>query len=106
MYSIRPDSRVRSTSEHKEITVDSKLLDGYTGKYELAPGFILTVTGEGNQLNTQATGQGIVPIFPESERNFFVKAFDAQITFVTDASGRATEIILHQNGDHHAKRIE
>ena len=47
-----------------------------------------------------------MPIFPESERDFFVKAFDAQITFVTDSSGRATEIILHQNGDHNAKRVE
>jgi uncharacterized protein DUF3471 len=68
------------------------------------PGFILTITREGDHLNAQATGQGIVPIFPESVRDFFVKVFDAQITFVTDSSGRATEIILYQNSDRSAKR--
>jgi CubicO group peptidase (beta-lactamase class C family) len=103
---VNPSLKPPLPKEHKEITINAKLLDGYTGKYELAPGFILTITRDGDHLNTQATGQGIVPIFPESERDFFVKTFDAQITFVTDSSGRATEIILHQNGDHHAKRIE
>jgi hypothetical protein len=32
---------------------------------------------------------------------------DAQITFVTDGQGRATELILHQGGrDQHAKRMK
>jgi CubicO group peptidase (beta-lactamase class C family) len=103
---VNPSLKPPPPKEHKEIAIDPKLLDGYAGKYELAPGFILTITREGDHLNTQAAGQGIVPIFPESEREFFVKSFDAQITFVTDSSGRATEIILHQNGDRRAKRVE
>jgi CubicO group peptidase (beta-lactamase class C family) len=94
-------------SERKEVTVNPKLLDGYVGNYELAPKFILTVTREGDKLITQATGQPKVPIFAESEREFFAKVVDAQITFVTDAQGRATELILHQGGrDVHAKRFE
>jgi CubicO group peptidase (beta-lactamase class C family) len=94
-------------SERKEVTVDPKLLDGYVGNYELAPKFILTVTREGERLITQATGQPKVPIFAESEREFFAKVVDAQITFVTDARGRATELVLHQGGrDVHAKRLE
>jgi CubicO group peptidase (beta-lactamase class C family) len=94
-------------SERKEVTIDPKVLDGYVGNYELAPKFILTVTREGDQLITQATGQGKIPIFAESEREFFAKLVDAQITFVTDAQGRASELILHQGGrDMHAKRIE
>ncbi len=93
-------------SERKEVTVDPKLLDGYVGNYELAPKFILTVTREGDRLITQATGQPKVPIFAESEREFFAKVVDAQITFVTDAQGHATELILHQGGrDMHAKRV-
>ena len=103
---VNPGLKPAPPKEHKEIAIDSKLLDGYTGKYKLGPGFILTITREGDHLNTQATGQGTVPIFPESERDFFVKAFDAQMTFVTGSNGRATEIILHQNGDHNAKRVE
>jgi hypothetical protein len=48
-----------------------------------------------------------VEIFPESDHEFFAKAVDAQITFVTDSSGRATGLILHQGGlDQHAPRVE
>src|SRR5208283_1447068 len=93
--------------EHKEITVDPKIFDGYVGRYQLAPNFILTVTQEGDHLFTQATGQPRVEIFPESDRDYFLKVVDAQVTFVPDSQGRATELILHQGGqDHHAKRIE
>jgi CubicO group peptidase (beta-lactamase class C family) len=94
-------------SERKEVKVDPKMLEGYVGNYELAPKFILTVTREGDRLMTQATGQPKIPIFAESEREFFAKVVDAQITFVTDAQGRASELILHQGGrDMHAKRFE
>src|SRR5271157_1747071 len=93
--------------EHKEITVDPKIFDGYVGRYQLAPNFILTVTREGDQLFTQATGQSKVQVFPESQRNFFLKVVDAQITFETDTNGRATSLTLHQNGANlPAKRIE
>ena len=104
---IAHGEKVVLQSERKEVPVDPKLLDGYVGNYELAPKFILSVTREGDKLMTQATGQSKVPIFAESEREFFAKVVDAQITFVTDAQGRATELILHQGGrDMHAKRYE
>ena len=93
--------------EHKEVAVDPKLFDGYVGKYQLAPNFIFTITRDGNHLFAQLSGQPTFEIFPEGERDYFYKVVDAQITFVTDSNGRATELILHQNGiDQHAKRIE
>jgi CubicO group peptidase (beta-lactamase class C family) len=93
--------------EHKEITVDARIFDGYVGQYQLAPNFILTITREGDQLFAQATGQGKAQIYPESEREFFYKVVDAQITFETDAKKRATGLTLHQNGANMpAKRIE
>jgi CubicO group peptidase (beta-lactamase class C family) len=93
--------------EHKEITVDPKVFVGYVGSYQLAPNFILTITREDDHLFAQATGQPKFQIFPESDRDYFLKVVDAQITFVTDGNGRATELILHQGGmDQHAKRIE
>ena len=93
--------------EHKEIAIDPKLFDGYVGQYQLAPNFILTVTREGDKLMTQATGQPKVQVFPESKREFFLKVVDAQITFETDANGRATGLVLHQNGANvSAKRVE
>ena len=91
--------------EFKEITVDPAIYDAYVGEYELAPGFVLAVTREGNRLMTQATGQGKVEIFPYSETEFFLKVTDAQITFVKSPAGSVDQIVLHQNGrDVPAKR--
>jgi CubicO group peptidase (beta-lactamase class C family) len=94
-------------AERTEVKVDPGLFGGYVGRYQLAPNFIITVTQEGDHLFTQATGQSKVEIFPQSDRVYFLKVVDAQITFVPDGQGRATELILQQGGmDHHAKRIE
>ena len=79
--------------------------DRYVGRYELAPGFVFTVTREENRYFAQLTGQGRAEIFPETEADFFYKIVDAQITFVTDGAGKVTSLILHQNGDHTAKRL-
>jgi hypothetical protein len=49
---------------------------------------------EDSRLFDQMNGQKI-QVFPESVRDYFFKVFDAQITFVTDDNGRATELILH-----------
>jgi CubicO group peptidase (beta-lactamase class C family) len=92
-------------SERKEVSIDPKIFDRYVGTYQLEPGFILTITRDGNHFMTQATGQGQVEIFPASEHDFFAKVIDAQITFVSDDKGQATELILHQHGDHHALRL-
>ena len=37
-------------------------------------------------------------IFPEGQREYFLKVVDAQITFDPDAEGKATGLVLHQNG--------
>jgi hypothetical protein len=85
--------------------VDPAIYDAYVGEYELAPGFILTITREGDRLMTQATGQSKIEIFPSSETEFFLKVVDAQITFVKSASGTVDQLILHQGGrDMPAKR--
>ena len=59
--------------EHKEITVDPKIFDGYVGQYQLAPNFILTITREGDQLFAQATGQPKFQIFPERRAGFLLQ---------------------------------
>jgi radical SAM superfamily enzyme with C-terminal helix-hairpin-helix motif len=93
--------------ERKEIAVDPAILEGYTGKYQVTPAMILTITREGGRLFTQATGQAKFEVFATSTKEFFVKSFDAQLTFRTDAQGKATEVVLHQGGaDIPCKRIE
>lgn len=81
-----------------ELKVDRSVLEKYVGTYELSPGFNDTFTIEGDQLMAQATHQSKFPMFPESETKFFFKIVDAEIQFVTDAEGKATAMVLHQNG--------
>jgi len=84
----------------KEVQVDPKVLERYTGRYELAPNIILTVTRDDAHLYAQLTGQPRFEIFPASETEFFYKVVDAQITFSDQ------RLVLHQNGaDQPAKRI-
>jgi CubicO group peptidase (beta-lactamase class C family) len=90
-----------------EIAIDPKLLDGYVGRYQFAPAVILSVTRDANRLFVQLTGQPAFEVFAETTRDFFLKAVDAQITFETDAQGKATAVVLHQMGrDQRATRID
>jgi CubicO group peptidase (beta-lactamase class C family) len=92
--------------ERKVAKLDPRTYDAYIGEYQLAPNVILTVTREGDRLITQATGQSKIEIFPESETKFFPKAIEAEITFVKDAKGQVTHLILRQGGrDQPARKI-
>jgi CubicO group peptidase (beta-lactamase class C family) len=87
--------------------IDPAVYDAYVGEYELGPGFVLTVTREGDRLMTQATGQQKIEIFPVSETEFFPKVVDARILFVRGADGKVGQLILKQGGrDMPAKRIK
>jgi len=86
-------------TERKEITVDPAVLARYVGAYRMAAGGDMLITLEGGQLNSQLTGQGVLPLFPESETMFFPKVVNAQIEFpATGPQGKATQLTLHQNG--------
>ncbi len=78
--------------------LDPAVYDSLVGVYELAPGFDFTITREGDQIFGQATGQGKAELFPQSETEFFVKVVDAQFTFERGPDGKATGLVLHQNG--------
>lgn len=80
-----------------EIQLDSALLDEYIGTYEISPTFSLVVTRVGEQIITQAKGQGKLPIFAEAKDLFFPKAIPATITFTRD-EGKVTGLILKQDG--------
>ena len=84
--------------EKPPMTVDAKLFDTYVGEYEIGPGFVLRVFREGDKFMTQATGQPIFEIFPESETTFSPRAFAAKLTFVKDAEGKVTGLKIDQGG--------
>jgi D-alanyl-D-alanine carboxypeptidase len=93
-------------AERQAVQVNPALYDNYAGDYELAPGFHLTITREGDRIFAQATGQQKLEIFPASETEFFLRVVDAQITFERGADGKVSGLVLHQNGrDMPGKRV-
>jgi D-alanyl-D-alanine-carboxypeptidase/D-alanyl-D-alanine-endopeptidase len=92
--------------QHTEIHIDPKLLDNYTGRYQVTPNLIFEITRDDDRLFgqgfTQINGQAMVlpkfELFAEGEKNFFARVADHQITFETGPEGRATSLILHRAG--------
>ena len=85
----------------KSIEVDKDMLasyKSYEGRYEVKPGFDLTITRRGKNIYCQATRQSKLQLYPESNTEFFFKDVDAKVKFVKDNTGRVVKLVLHQNG--------
>jgi CubicO group peptidase (beta-lactamase class C family) len=80
------------------ITLPATTLARYAGTYQLAPNFAIEVTADGDALYAQPTAQPKFRLWPETEVDFFLKEVDAQITFIRDANGTVSGLMLHQNG--------
>jgi len=91
----------------QEVSIDPNILDNYVGYYQLGAYKIFTVTRQGDQLFVQVTGRENLQVHPESPRKFFYTEVPAQISFVIDPQGRATGLVLHQNGlENPAMRVD
>lgn len=82
----------------ESLRLPAEKLQRYVGRYELVPGFDITVSREGERLLAQATGQAALEIFAESETKFFYKAVDARLIFVVGPGGVAESLTLDQGG--------
>jgi CubicO group peptidase (beta-lactamase class C family) len=80
-------------------------LAAYTGVYQLAPGFELTVFEQNGRLWTQATGQGAFRLRSQGDGTF-VPTFDddVRVEFVMEGD-RATTLILFQGARREAPRV-
>jgi len=82
-------------AERSAIKIANEAYDKRAGRYQLAPGFILELTREGDRYYAQATGQGKLEIFAASDTVFFARAIEAEVRFDgLDSS----YLVLHQNG--------
>jgi Domain of unknown function (DUF3471) len=92
---------------HVEVAIKPQLLDGYVGTYQLTPRLIFTITRDGNELFARLTGQQTYELHPYSDHDFFYTIVAAQLTFVVGGDGKASAVILHQNGrDQTAERVD
>lgn len=91
---------------HTVRPVPTEILDRYVGRYDLE-GATLTITRDEERLFAQLTFQAQARIWPASEREFFYRVVDAQITFDVDERGDTTGLVLHQNGrDIKARKLD
>ena len=98
--------------ERELAKVDPKIYDAYAGVYEIKVNPQLTVTlsfsvEEGKLLAQQG---GVGPKrewLPSSETDFFSLASGNTLSFVRDAQGAVTEVVIHQGGeDFRGKKIK
>lgn len=92
--------------EHKEIKIDSKLLDAFVGTYRANNYMYTTVTREGDKLFAQGyikSGSSTTPqspkleMLPESDHKFFSNIVDLQLTFLdAGKDGKASGLIAHE----------
>jgi CubicO group peptidase (beta-lactamase class C family) len=83
--------------EVKEVTVDEAILQTYVGTYELAPGFNIVITRDGQRLFGQATGQSQFELFANSPTEFYLKVVEAKVVFNTNTEG-VVSMTLFQGG--------
>ena len=82
-------------AERSAVKIASAVYDKRVGRYQLAPGFILELTRDGDRYYAQATGQGKLEIFAQDENVFFARAIEAEVRF---DGGDSSYLVLHQNG--------
>ena len=78
--------------------VDPDVMKRLAGRYELVPGFVLTVTIRDDKLYVQATNQAALRVFPESDTRWNYRAVKASLTFDLPEAGNCKAVTLHQNG--------
>jgi len=84
---------------NKEVTVDLAIVERLVGKYQLAPGVVVSVTSSGDRLMAQLTGQQALRVYPESDSIWNYREVKAQLRFDLLKEGAATKVTLHQNGN-------
>ncbi|MGI0133356.1 MAG: serine hydrolase [Candidatus Micrarchaeaceae archaeon] len=95
---LKPGEKIKTPKAPKTVSLTPEELQKFVGTYQITSDFSIVITREGDQLKEQATGQAALPLFPKSKTEFYLKAVEAQISFVTDSKGHVTGLVLHQHG--------
>lgn len=86
------------TRPQKEVPFDPTAFDKYAGYYAFAPMYFAHVFRQGNRYYLGMTAEHAREIFPESPTKFFATLVALQVSFVTDAGGRVSGLVLYQDG--------
>ena len=86
--------------EKVPIEVSQEILEAYVGRYEIAPGDMVRVSIENNQLMYHDRGQS-ARLYAESDHSFYIKypIVDIRVIFEKDETNRVTGLVF-QAGKH------
>jgi CubicO group peptidase (beta-lactamase class C family) len=79
------------------VQVDVQKLGGYVGDYEFS-GAKYSILIEDGKLKAKGSSGVKFDMLAESETKFFLRERPVEFVFVTDVSGRVTELIINSNG--------
>lgn len=86
-------------SAPKEAAVDKNIYNTYAGNYTIeSMGTNVEITTDGSHIFAEVGGQEKFEIFPSSDKVFFCKKVEAEITFKFDVNNKLFGFTLHQNG--------
>lgn len=83
---------------YEVISVDAAKLDHYTGRFQVNPDRVLTITRKGGQLFVEPTLSPIVEMLAISESEFVRKDEDIRYTFVKSDGGQVDSIKIRFDG--------
>jgi CubicO group peptidase (beta-lactamase class C family) len=92
------DIPVEKVADANEEDVEIDQLKAYCGRYELQPGFVITVAMDGEKLVGRATGQPQVVMQPRGNHTFFIPEAPAEVVFEKNDEGIFHQLILKQGG--------
>ncbi len=82
----------------KEFKVDPEVAKRLEGRYELAPGIVITVQVKDGRMMAQLTGQQFLALIPKSETDWKYQLVDATLKFELPKSGSSPKVTLLQAG--------
>ena len=82
-----------------DTVVSENILKKYVGRYNYGQGMAMWVTLQDKQLYGQMTMMEASPLTPISENEFYFKARNAKIKFVSDTSSKVDRLFQYQNGE-------
>ncbi|MCK4766281.1 MAG: DUF3471 domain-containing protein [Candidatus Aminicenantes bacterium] len=88
--------------------VDTKIYKAYTGQYKAAVGggIIIKISKKGKRLFLRIGGQPERELFPRSQTRYFTRDGLGELSFIKNAAGRVSKIVVHlRQGDIEASRI-
>ena len=95
------------TFQKPSLKIDDKILDQYVGEYKINPQFHIKVVREDGQLIGIAPGNQKIPIWAETEQDFYIKGQYSNIHFQKDQTGKVTGFRMERyEGESFIKKID